>query len=85
MSEEDGKKTSATLREARRIVVKVGSSLVTNEGRGLDEIPERAGRSDLPAADGREFSGRDQRGLPARRVFCGFSLGQERLLLSLPQ
>lgn len=28
---------SGLLREARRIVVKVGSSLVTNEGRGLDE------------------------------------------------
>ena len=28
---------SAVLRDARRIVVKVGSSLVTNEGRGLDE------------------------------------------------
>ena len=28
---------SAALREARRIVVKVGSSLVTNEGRGLDD------------------------------------------------
>ncbi|MES2529633.1 MAG: glutamate 5-kinase [Pseudomonadota bacterium] len=28
---------SAALRDARRIVVKVGSSLVTNEGRGLDE------------------------------------------------
>jgi glutamate 5-kinase len=28
---------SDTLRQARRIVVKVGSSLVTNEGRGLDE------------------------------------------------
>ncbi len=28
---------SALLRTARRIVVKVGSSLVTNEGRGLDE------------------------------------------------
>ena len=28
---------STLLREARRIVVKVGSSLVTNEGRGLDE------------------------------------------------
>ena len=27
---------AAVLREARRIVVKVGSSLVTNEGRGLD-------------------------------------------------
>ena len=34
MSEKNG---SAALREARRIVVKVGSSLVTNEGRGLDE------------------------------------------------
>ena len=30
-------RASATLREARRIVVKVGSSLVTNDGRGLDE------------------------------------------------
>ena len=30
-------RTSAVLRDARRIVVKVGSSLVTNEGRGLDE------------------------------------------------
>ncbi|GKS88128.1 MULTISPECIES: glutamate 5-kinase [unclassified Acidovorax] len=28
---------SSILRDARRIVVKVGSSLVTNEGRGLDE------------------------------------------------
>ena len=28
---------STALRYARRIVVKVGSSLVTNEGRGLDE------------------------------------------------
>lgn len=30
-------KMSSVLRDARRIVVKVGSSLVTNEGRGLDE------------------------------------------------
>ena len=29
--------SSSVLRDARRIVVKVGSSLVTNEGRGLDE------------------------------------------------
>jgi glutamate 5-kinase len=29
---------SNELRDARRIVVKVGSSLVTNEGRGLDEV-----------------------------------------------
>jgi glutamate 5-kinase len=28
---------SSVLRDARRIVVKVGSSLVTNEGKGLDE------------------------------------------------
>ena len=27
---------SVAMREARRIVVKVGSSLVTNEGRGVD-------------------------------------------------
>ena len=31
------KRTSSVLQDARRIVVKVGSSLVTNEGRGLDE------------------------------------------------
>ena len=31
------KNSSDVLRDARRIVVKVGSSLVTNEGRGLDE------------------------------------------------
>lgn len=29
---------SGVLRHARRIVIKVGSSLVTNEGRGLDEV-----------------------------------------------
>ena len=28
---------SFVLRDAKRIIVKVGSSLVTNEGRGLDE------------------------------------------------
>ena len=28
---------SVVLRDAKRIVVKVGSSLVTNDGRGLDE------------------------------------------------
>ncbi|WP_137892645.1 glutamate 5-kinase [Ramlibacter sp. 2FC] len=32
------KPASTVLRDARRIVVKVGSSLVTNEGRGLDEV-----------------------------------------------
>ena len=32
------KTASGVLREARRIVIKVGSSLVTNEGRGLDEV-----------------------------------------------
>ena len=30
-------KKSTTLRKAKRVVIKVGSSLVTNEGRGLDE------------------------------------------------
>ena len=30
-------KKSTILRKAKRVVVKVGSSLVTNEGRGLDE------------------------------------------------
>ncbi len=30
--------SSSVLRDARRVVVKVGSSLVTNDGRGLDEV-----------------------------------------------
>lgn len=49
-------KEHATLREARRIVVKVGSSLVTNEGRGLDEaaIGEWSRQLAALAADGRE-------------------------------
>lgn len=53
MSEKNG---SAALREARRIVVKVGSSLVTNEGRGLDEraIGEWCRQLAALARDGRE-------------------------------
>ena len=48
--------TSTVLRDARRIVVKVGSSLVTNEGRGLDEaaIGEGCRQMALMAKDGRE-------------------------------
>jgi glutamate 5-kinase len=52
--------TSATvstlLRDARRIVVKVGSSLVTNEGRGLDEgaIGEWCRQMALLSAQGKE-------------------------------
>ncbi|HVE54991.1 MAG TPA: glutamate 5-kinase [Ramlibacter sp.] len=47
---------SALLRDARRIVVKVGSSLVTNEGRGLDEraIGEWSRQLAALAAEGRE-------------------------------
>ena len=52
---------SEVLRQARRIVIKVGSSLVTNEGRGLDEaaIGEWSrqmallARGDVADADGR--------------------------------
>ena len=33
-----GRVSSTVIRDARRLVVKVGSSLVTNEGRGLDEV-----------------------------------------------
>ena len=53
MTQRDG---SAALREARRIVVKVGSSLVTNEGRGLDEraIGEWSRQLAALAAQGRE-------------------------------
>ena len=48
--------TSTVLRDARRIVVKVGSSLVTNEGRGLDEaaIGEWCRQMALLAQEGRE-------------------------------
>ena len=44
------------LRDARRIVVKVGSSLVTNEGRGLDEqaIGEWCRQLGVLVRDGRE-------------------------------
>src|SRR3954471_3548677 len=51
-----GKAASAALRDARRIVVKVGSSLVTNEGRGLDEVAigEWCRQLATLAADGRE-------------------------------
>ena len=48
--------TSTVLRDARRIVVKVGSSLVTNVGRGLDEaaIGEWCRQMAILAKDGRE-------------------------------
>ena len=48
--------TSTVLRDARRIVVKVGSSLVTNEGRGLDEeaIGEWCRQLGALVRDGRE-------------------------------
>ena len=47
---------SVVLRDARRIVVKVGSSLVTNEGRGLDEkaIGEWCRQLAALVRDGRE-------------------------------
>jgi glutamate 5-kinase len=47
---------SSVLRDARRIVVKVGSSLVTNEGRGLDEqaIGEWCRQLAALAKEGRE-------------------------------
>jgi len=47
---------STVLRDARRIVVKVGSSLVTNEGRGLDEaaIGEWCRQLAALVRDGRE-------------------------------
>ena len=48
--------SSPVLREARRIVVKVGSSLVTNDGRGLDEkaIGEWSRQLAALAREGRE-------------------------------
>jgi glutamate 5-kinase len=50
------KRSSTVVRDARRIVVKVGSSLVTNEGRGLDEgaIGEWARQLASLAREGRE-------------------------------
>src|SRR5438874_1030768 len=49
--------SSSVLRDARRIVVKVGSSLVTNEGRGLDEkaIGEWCRQLAALAREGREI------------------------------
>ena len=48
---------STVLRDARRIVVKVGSSLVTNDGRGLDEaaIGEWCRQLSLLVRGGREL------------------------------
>jgi glutamate 5-kinase len=50
------KSTSFLLRDAKRVVVKVGSSLVTNEGRGLDEVAigEWCRQMALLIRDGRE-------------------------------
>ncbi len=50
------KSTSTVLRDARRIGVKVGSSLVTNDGRGLDEqaIGEWCRQMACLVRDGRE-------------------------------
>jgi len=50
------KSATALMRAARRIVVKVGSSLVTNEGRGLDEaaIEEWSRQISVLIGDGRE-------------------------------
>ena len=50
------KDSSCVVRDARRIVVKVGSSLVTNEGRGLDEqaIGEWCRQLAALVRDGRE-------------------------------
>ena len=47
---------ASILRDARRVVVKVGSSLVTNEGRGLDEaaIGEWCRQMSLLVREGRE-------------------------------
>ncbi|MBK1683594.1 glutamate 5-kinase [Rhodoferax fermentans] len=47
---------ASILRDARRVVVKVGSSLVTNEGRGLDEaaIGEWCRQMSLLVCQGRE-------------------------------
>ena len=49
--------SAALLKNARRIVVKVGSSLVTNEGRGLDEEAIGQWSQQLAALvkDGREL------------------------------
>ena len=51
-----GMAASTALRDAKRIVVKVGSSLVTNEGRGLDEgaIGEWCRQLSVLAQEGRE-------------------------------
>ncbi|MFN4351510.1 MAG: glutamate 5-kinase [Hylemonella sp.] len=50
------KSATAVMRAARRIVVKVGSSLVTNEGRGLDEaaIEEWSRQISVLIREGRE-------------------------------
>ncbi|GAB4215712.1 MAG: glutamate 5-kinase [Rhodoferax sp.] len=67
------------LRKARRIVVKVGSSLVTNEGRGLDEVAiglwcrqlaalVRDGREVVMVSSGAIAEGMKRLGWPQRPV-----------------
>ena len=67
---------STVLRDARRIVVKVGSSLVTNEGRGLDEaaigewcrqlaLLVRGGREVVMVSSGANAEGMKGLGAPA--------------------
>jgi glutamate 5-kinase len=58
---------STVLRDARRIVVKVGSSLVTNEGRGLDEAAIGEWCRQL-AALVNGLDGADMQGLRRREV-----------------
>jgi glutamate 5-kinase len=58
---------STVLRDARRIVVKVGSSLVTNEGRGLDEAAIGEWCRQL-AALVNGLDGADKQGLRRREV-----------------
>ncbi|HEY2189400.1 MAG TPA: glutamate 5-kinase, partial [Caldimonas sp.] len=68
---------SDALRAARRIVVKVGSTLVTNEGRGIDsdavgnwcrQIAElvRSGRELVMVSSGAIAEGMKRLGWPAR-------------------
>src|SRR3990167_3184499 len=73
----DEKTASPVLRNAKRIVVKVGSSLVTNEGRGLDAAAigqwceqlaalVRDGREVIMVSSGAIAEGMKRLGWPAR-------------------
>jgi glutamate 5-kinase len=71
--------SSNLLRDAHRIVVKVGSSLVTNEGRGLDEAAIQEWSRQLAAL----VRGDESHGGQRREVIMVSSVSNERFNIKI--